>query len=115
MNLRGLKCFIRRTAMDFSGNKVLTAKCEHGLATNRGLKIVLRDTRDKNSGWSASKFQHENEHANCMYDLGRVSIHRRTNTPLDLSSIDHGKLHTFVITPTIIKSDESIRKIAPKL
>lgn len=99
--------------MDFVQAKALKAECKQGFSSDKGLKIKLEDSRGKNSGWLPTKPLYVNEKINCLSDLGRIFIHRSGDVPFNFRNLVHGFLYSFVITPKIIQSDESIRRIAP--
>lgn len=54
------------------------------------------------------------EHYNCWSDLGNIRIHRSGEIPVIPTQLEHKMSYTFVVTPKIIESDESIRRISPQ-
>lgn len=108
-------CFFYRTAKDFEENNVLMGKCTHRSSMTKGIKIVATNSRSNDSGWLPTKTHYENMLYHCLSDLGSVSIHWKREAAFKFNSMIHGESYSFVITPKIVQSDESVRKIAPQL
>lgn len=80
------------------------------------MKIVLRYARALNTGWLPTYPPHVNDRFSCKSDLGAVGIHSGTDFPASgFFELTHGQSYSVVINPIIIRSNENIKSVDPKL
>lgn len=77
--------------------------------------MVLRGSRAPNSGWLPTNPPEVNQNFNCIADLGSVSVHRREEKAEFFELLTTGRSLTLKVEPVVMRSDENIRKIPPKM
>lgn len=108
---------IHSIALDFNQNNLLEARCDQRPidSTRKEMKIVLRFPRALNSGWLPSNPPDVNQAFNCRSDIGAVGVHFASYFSLSFYSMLHGQAYSISISPVVLRTDENLRKIAPKL
>lgn len=104
-------------ARDFTQNQFFTAKCKQSLTDSprKEMKIILSFPRALNSGWLPTNSPHMNQFFNCRSDVGIIGIHAQGVFPSSYFKLTHGQSYSFKISPTLVRSDEKIRKIDPRM
>lgn len=101
------------TANDFLQKSAVNATCKHSM--DKGLKIVLQDSRSKISGWLPTNSAVDNQRYNCRSDLGSISVHHPNSRAEINEPITNGQSFSLAIEPLVIRSDQNIRRIAPHM
>lgn len=79
------------------------------------MKLVFRYPRALNSGWLPTNARAVNHGFNCRSDLGTIDVHSGAEFPASHFKLMHGQSLSYSITPFVVASDDSIRKIPSKL
>lgn len=109
--------FFASIALDFIQNSFLNAHCHPEVSdtTRTGMKFVLRFPRALNTGWLPTNPTDVNQRFNCKSDLGTIGLQDLLDFPGSHFQLSHGQSYSFAISPYVVKSDERIRSISPKL
>lgn len=94
----------------------MNVKCAEKHSTKEsGLFMNLRESKSKIPEDMKQPYPlHISDHYNCRNDIGNIRIHQKGETSSAPTALEHSKIYSFVVTPKITESDESIRIMAPK-
>lgn len=106
-------------ALDFRHDKFSNARCDHRLgdSSQKEMKLNIRYSRALDSGWLPTNSFDANAPFRCKSDLGSIGLHKSTDFLIGpyMSTLLHGMSYSYVVKPYIVKSDESIKIIPPKM